>query len=129
MSILFFYLFAHLLCYMFFSLSVDQVDTLWSCLATDAQCSDELFSWLLNQAKSKEQHALGMDALKHLYMKKLPSLEPETISMTGLGLFQQLCNLARLATAHLESPVKDVDIVGMNHLWRIALRVNNTGIT
>jgi hypothetical protein len=21
-----------------------------------------------------------------------------------------------------------VDIVGMNHLWRIALRVNNTGI-
>ena len=116
------------MCYVFFSLSVDQVDTLWSCLATDAQCSDELFSWLLNQAKSKEQHALGMDALKHLYMKKLPSLEPETISMTGLGLFQQLCNLARLATAHLESPVKDVDIVGMNHLWRIALRVNNTGI-
>lgn len=103
------------------------MDTLWSCLATDSQCSDELFSWLLNQAKSKDQHALGMDALKHLYMKKLPSLEPETISMTGLGLFQQLCNLARLATAHLENPVKDVDIVGMNHLWRIALRVNNTG--
>lgn len=103
------------------------MDTLWSCLATDSQCSDELFSWLLNQAKSKDQHALGMEALKHLYMKKLPSLEPETISMTGLGLFQQLCNLARFATAHLENPIKDVDIVGMHHLWRIALRVNNTG--
>ncbi|CAG2063150.1 unnamed protein product, partial [Timema podura] len=110
-------------------LSLDQVDTLWLCLATDLQCCDELFSWLLSQTKNKDQHALGMDALKHLYMKKLPSLEPETISMTGLGLFQQLCNLARLATAHLDSPTTEVDVVGMDHLWRIALRANNTDVS
>lgn len=109
-----------------FRLSLDQVDILWLCLATDPQCSDELFSWLLSQAKSKDQHALGLDALKHLYMRKLPSLEPETISMTCLGLFQQLCNLARLATAHLD---KELDVLGMSHLWKIALRANNTDVS
>ena len=30
---------------------------------------------------------------------KMPQLKPETISMTGLNLFQHLCNLARLATS------------------------------
>ncbi|XP_068081544.1 ubiquitin carboxyl-terminal hydrolase puf [Anabrus simplex] len=112
-----------------FRLSLGQVDTLWGCLATDKRCADELFSWLLSQAKSKEQHALGVDTLKHLYMKKLPSLEPESMSMTGLALFQQLCNLARLATAHLDSPLKDVDAVGMDHLWKIALKANNTDVS
>lgn len=33
----------------------------------------------------------------------MPQLKPETISMTGLNLFQHLCNLARLATSTLES--------------------------
>uniref|UniRef100_T1K3W0 UBP34/UBP24/USP9X/USP9Y-like ARM repeat region domain-containing protein n=1 Tax=Tetranychus urticae TaxID=32264 RepID=T1K3W0_TETUR len=28
-----------------FQLSKEQVDTLWNCLATDKECSDELFSW------------------------------------------------------------------------------------
>lgn len=30
---------------------------------------------------------------------QMPQLKPETISMTGLNLFQHLCNLARLATS------------------------------
>ncbi|XP_049955909.1 ubiquitin carboxyl-terminal hydrolase 34 [Schistocerca serialis cubense] len=98
-----------------FRLSIDQLDILWNCLATDAQCADELFSWLLNQAKSRDQHALGSDALRHLYLHKLPALAPERISMTGLALFQQLCSLAR-----------DAD---MSHLWKVALRVSNTDVS
>ena len=39
------------------------MDILWGCLV-DHTYSDELFSWLLNQAQSREQHALGLDALK-----------------------------------------------------------------
>lgn len=99
------------------------MDTLWNCLATEPECCDELFSWILRLAKSKEQHALKMETLKHLYTKKLPSLPPETISMTALDLYQQLCNMARLASAHLDAPIT----VAMDHLWKIALRVNNTG--
>lgn len=112
-----------------FRLNLEQVDTLWQCLAQDPTCADELFSWLLSQAKSAEQHALGMDTLKHLCMRKLPSLPPETISMTGLSLFQQLCNLARLAAVHLERPLKDVDSVGMDFLWKIALRAKSTEVS
>lgn len=33
----------------------------------------------------------------------MPQLKPETISMTGLNLFQHLCNLARLATSAYDS--------------------------
>lgn len=33
----------------------------------------------------------------------MPQLKPETISMTGLNLFQHLCNLARLATSALDN--------------------------
>src|SRR4029434_1906238 len=33
----------------------------------------------------------------------MPKLKPETISMTGLNLFQHLCNLARLATSAYDS--------------------------
>ncbi|KAG7202552.1 hypothetical protein KM043_009748 [Ampulex compressa] len=112
-----------------FRLSLEQVDILWQCLSQDATCADELFSWLLSQAKSTEQHALGMDTLKHLCMRKLPSLPPETISMTGLSLFQQLCNLARLAAAHLDRPLRDVDSVGMDFLWRIALKAKSTDVS
>ncbi|XP_057336925.1 ubiquitin carboxyl-terminal hydrolase puf [Microplitis mediator] len=112
-----------------FRLSLEQVDILWQCLSQDPTCADELFSWLLSQAKSTEQHALGMDTLKHLCMRKLPSLPPETISMTGLSLFQQLCNLARLAAAHLDRPLREVDSVGMDFLWRIALRAKSTDVS
>ena len=34
---------------------------------------------------------------------QMPQLKPETISMTGLNLFQHLCNLARLATSAYDS--------------------------
>lgn len=107
-------------------LSLAQVDTLWSCLAADPQCSDELFSWLLNNARSKDhQHALGLDALRHLYLKKLPSLPPETMSMVGLTLFQQLHSVARFTVG--SGDVREIDRVGMEYLWKVALRANNTG--
>lgn len=40
--------------------------------------------------------------------------------MTALDLYQQLCNMARSSSAHLDTP-------NMDHLWKIAVRVNNTG--
>ena len=61
-------------------------------------------------------------------MKKLPSLPPETMSIVGLTLFQQLHNLARFAFSHSDSNfVRDVDLVGMDYLWKVALKANKTG--
>ncbi|KAF3852699.1 hypothetical protein F7725_006054 [Dissostichus mawsoni] len=86
-----------------FRLSLEQVDILWHCLVEDAECYDDALHWFLNQVRSKDQHAMGMETYKHLFLEKMPQLKPETISMTGLNLFQHLCNLARLATSALDN--------------------------
>ena len=52
-------------------LSLEQVDALWNCLATDFECSDECFSWFLNQAKNKDHHAVGLEGFKHIFMEKV----------------------------------------------------------
>lgn len=104
------------------------MDTLWSCLATDPQCSDDLFRWLLNNSRSKDhQHALGLDALRHLFLKKLPTLPPETMSIVGLTLFQQLHSVARFTAG--SGDVREIDRVGMEYLWKVALRAINTDIS
>uniref|UniRef100_A0A1I8NBN6 ubiquitinyl hydrolase 1 n=1 Tax=Musca domestica TaxID=7370 RepID=A0A1I8NBN6_MUSDO len=117
-----------------FRLSLEQVDALWEWLAHDVDCSDCYFSWLQSQAKGGDQHALGLDALQHLYLKKLPELRPEDFSMVALGLFQQLCSLARMAIAHYEKQMDAIstnssNIVGMFHLWKIALRAHTSEVS
>jgi len=108
-----------------FKLSIDQVDTLWECLALDPECSDELFSWLLSQTKTNESHALRVDALRRLYLHHLPSLPPEKFSMICLTLFQHLCSFH----SHLENEHKENRNIGMDHMWKIALRANNTDVS
>ncbi len=51
-------------------LSLEQVDHLWNCLA-DTECSDDLLSWFLNQAKSKDHHAMSLETFKHIFMEKV----------------------------------------------------------
>lgn len=60
-------------------LTVEQVEELWQCLVVkgSGECADCLYSWLLSHTKSPEQHALGLDALRFLYVEKMPTLDPE----------------------------------------------------
>ena len=44
---------------------------LWNCLADSAEVSDDLLSWFLNQAKSKDHHAMSLETFKHLFMEKV----------------------------------------------------------
>ncbi|XP_078001097.1 ubiquitin carboxyl-terminal hydrolase 34-like isoform X2 [Glandiceps talaboti] len=110
-----------------FRLTMEQVDTLWSCLVTDSECSDEALNWFLNQARNKDQHAMGLETFKHIFYEKMPQLNPETISMTGLNLFHQLCSLARLANSSYDST--STDMSGMDQLWSIALRAQDTDVS
>lgn len=48
-----------------------QVDSLWSCLSSDEECSDDCLSWFLQQAKSKEHHAMSMETLHYLFTEKV----------------------------------------------------------
>ncbi|CAL8351436.1 unnamed protein product, partial [Boreogadus saida] len=111
-----------------FRLSLEQVDILWHCLVEDAECYDDALHWFLNQVRSKDQHAMGMETYKHLFLEKMPQLKPETISMTGLNLFQHLCNLARLATSALDTSAS-CELCGMDQLWGIALRAQSADIS
>ncbi|XP_047514444.1 ubiquitin carboxyl-terminal hydrolase puf isoform X2 [Pieris napi] len=117
-----------------FQLTVDQVEELWQCLVVEgtSECADCLYSWLLSHSKSPDQHALGLDALRFLYVEKMPTLDPETISIMGLSLYQQLCNLARMALgagdAHPHHP-HHPHTLAMDHLWKIALRANSTDVS
>ncbi|KAM8704007.1 hypothetical protein ACLKA7_008606 [Drosophila subpalustris] len=116
-----------------FRLTLEQLDALWEWLAHDPECSDCYFSWLQAQTKGGDQHALGIDALQHLYLKKLPELRPEEFSMVALGLFQQLCSFARIAMAeyekHSDAITANSSAVGMYHLWKIALRAQSNEVS
>ncbi|KAL4703264.1 hypothetical protein ACJJTC_009239, partial [Scirpophaga incertulas] len=115
-----------------FRLTVDQVEELWQCLVVrgGSECADCLYSWLLSHTKSPEQHALGLDALRFLYIEKMPTLDPESISIMGLSLYQQLCNLARMALGTGDSrDTAHPHTLAMDHLWKIALRANSTDVS
>ncbi|MGH0139449.1 UNVERIFIED_CONTAM: hypothetical protein FKN15_063912 [Acipenser sinensis] len=59
---------------------------------------------------------------------EMPQLKPEIISMTGLNLFQHLCNLARLATSAYDSG-SNCELCGMDQLWGIALRAQSADVS
>nr|XP_042908715.1 ubiquitin carboxyl-terminal hydrolase 34 [Parasteatoda tepidariorum] len=112
-----------------FQLNHEQVDILWQCLAQDTECADELFGWLLNQAKGKDQYAMNISLFKHVLLEKMPQLPPESTSMMALNLLQQLSSLAHLATASYDTPSSAADVNGMQQLWGIALRALNTDVS
>ncbi|KAK3093520.1 hypothetical protein FSP39_016701 [Pinctada imbricata] len=112
-----------------FRLNLEQVDTLWRCVALDKECSDDCLSWFLNQAKSKDHHALGLETFKHIFLEKMPQLKPECMSMIGLNLFQQLSQLTRIADTSSEQPLSEDKMCGIDQLWSVALRANNTDVS
>jgi ubiquitin carboxyl-terminal hydrolase 34 len=101
------------------------VSVLWECLATEPSTADDLFQWLLVQThNSREQHALGLASIRHLYTAKLPQLQPESMTMLGLNLLSQLGTLVRAADVGGGDPA-----AGMHQVWRIALQAANTDVS
>ena len=116
-----------------FRLNQSQVSILWECLANDALASDDLFQWLLIQAHSKDQHALGIDSVRFIHREKLPALSPETMTMTGLNLLSQLTTLVQMADGYSEasgaSEGSRSSGFNMTQMWSIALRANSTDVS
>lgn len=52
-------------------LSTSQVDVLWHCLVCDSDRSDDTLEWFLQQAQSKEFHALDASALQYIFAEKV----------------------------------------------------------
>ncbi|XP_048585971.1 ubiquitin carboxyl-terminal hydrolase 34 isoform X2 [Nematostella vectensis] len=109
-----------------FSLSVDQVDALWSTLIGDPQCCDEALEWFVQQVQSKELHALDRSVLKYIFTTKLPSLTPESFSMTGLTLLQQLYKMFKHSSIKSDDAHK---VYGIDQVWNIAIQAKSTEVS
>ncbi|XP_027055599.1 ubiquitin carboxyl-terminal hydrolase 34-like [Pocillopora damicornis] len=103
-----------------------QVDVLWDCLVCDSESSDDTLEWFLQQAQSKEFHALDVSALQYILAEKLPSLPAEKFSMTGLHLLQQLYKMFKHADVKPCDPSK---LCGIDQLWNIAVQVRSSEVS
>lgn len=56
-------------------MSTSQVDVLWHCLVCDSERSDDTLEWFLQQAQSKEFHALDASALQYIFTEKVAYLQ------------------------------------------------------
>lgn len=110
-----------------FRLTIGQLDCLWFCLVTEVPEAYHflILNWLLKQTNSEELHALGLDSFKHIFVKKLPELNAEKMTITGLNLFQKLFGLTRLSNAspfaQQETETEEYKL-GTEQLWNIALK-------
>ena len=108
-----------------FKLNKDQVDTLWSCLVSkDREIRDELFSWMINQIRNREYHALGPDLYRYILMEKMPQVSSEDFTMLTLELLHCLC------CVFVSSQFGDqVVSIAIKQLWEIALTACNTDVS
>ncbi|BFZ12255.1 hypothetical protein BsWGS_15296 [Bradybaena similaris] len=111
-----------------YRLSQEQTDKLWECLATNPDSCEDCLSWFYDQARGKENHALDLDTMKHIFINKMPKLEAETMPMIGLNLFQQLSNITCMSI-HGKPALTEDQACGMDQLWEIALKANNKAVS
>ena len=71
----------------------------------------------------------GLDSFRHVFIEKMPQLEPELMSMTGLNLYTTLCGMAKTANANLSTPLDEEMVNGMDMLWGVALRARNPEVS
>lgn len=55
-------------------LSQEQTDKLWECLATNPESCEDCLSWFYDQARGKENHALDLDTMKHIFINKVSAI-------------------------------------------------------
>ena len=72
---------------------------------------------------------IGLESFRHVFIEKMPQLEPELMSMTGLNLYTTLCGMAKTANANLSTPLDEEMVNGMDMLWGVALRARNTDVS
>jgi ubiquitin carboxyl-terminal hydrolase 34 len=82
-----------------FELPREHVVCLWDTLIgfQDDCIKDDLFSWFLTQAKSKEQHAISIETFKLIFVNKMPLLDPNGFSQMALHLYQELFKIYKFS--------------------------------
>ncbi len=137
-----------------FELTRKHVEVLWDCLIqfNDLNTStgeklfvsirDDLFTWFLNQAKSKEQHGISIETFKLIFVHKMPLLDPNSFSQTALHLYQELFKIYKysfnqqLSTDKENSNslvnlinYKQIETSAIDYIWKLAFKSSNKEVS
>ena len=83
---------------------------------------DDLFNWILAQARSKEQHALSVEDFRRIFDVTMPRLEPDSFSQPALLLFQELFKIYKYSSEGSEATATSGAI---EYVWKLAFRSAN----
>lgn len=127
-----------------FELSTQHVECLWDSLTqfsdfsiresvknaestvTTVSIRDDLFNWLLVQAKNKDQHAITIDKFKFLFINKIPQLDPNSLSLNALQLYQELFKIYKMSFQMQpsdngdESHFKQIEASAIDYITKLA---------
>ena len=133
-----------------FELTRPHVEMLWDCLVQfgDSQSAfvsirDDLFNWFLNQAKSKDQHAINIETFRLIFVNKMPYLDPNSFSQTALHLYQELFKIYKYSfqqqlnsnenenTKSLanQANFKQIESSAIDYIWKLAFKSANKDVS
>ena len=134
-----------------FELTRPHVEMLWDCLvqfgdSTSAFVSvrDDLFNWFLNQAKSKDQHAINIETFRLIFVNKMPCLDPNSFSQTALHLYQELFKIYKYSFQQQQqnsnenenakslanlANFKQIESSAIDYIWKLAFKSANKDVS
>jgi len=102
---------------------------------------DDLFTWFLNQAKSKDQHAISVETFKQIFVNKMPLLDPNSFSQNALHLYQELFKIYKYSfqqQQQLNSPsienssltnFKQMEKSAIDYIGKLAFKSSNPDVS
>jgi len=145
-----------------FEITVQHVEILWNSLTifndlkqTSAiessnqteqiiSIKDDLFNWFLNQAKSKDQHAISVENFKQIFINKMPLLDPNSFSQNALHLYQELFKIYKYSfhqqqlnnssnsieiSASLVENFKQMEKSAVDYIGKLAFKSSNSDVS
>lgn len=144
-----------------FEISIEHVEILWNSLtifndlkqanAIDPSnpseqiisIKDDLFIWFLNQAKSKDQHAISVETFRQIFVNKMPLLDPNSFSQNALHLYQELFKIYKYSfqqqqlnnsgnvenSSNLVDSFKQMEKSAVDYIGKLAFKSSNSDVS
>ena len=134
-----------------FELASQHVEHLWDSLVqfddlhlspeTFLSVKDDLFNWFLTQAKGKDQHAIGINTFKLVFINKIPLLDPNSFSQNALHLYQELFKIYKISFQQQNNAnsdandalnalhFKQMEQAAINYITKLAFKSANNDVS
>ncbi|CAF0722648.1 unnamed protein product [Brachionus calyciflorus] len=117
-----------------FELTIEHVEILWTCLIKfnkDFDLKEDLFNWFLNQAKSKDQHAINIENFKLIFLEKIPLLDPNNFTQSALHLYQELFKIYKFTTQDSQEcdEFKQMEQSAIEYILKLAFKSKSNDVS